>query len=86
MNIISSAMMKYSLLALGLCASVFAQHRVNPKISEGVDDGMNIVPNIQDPSSPNAQTSCPGYKASNVKRLDHGVEATLRLAGAVSSI
>jgi len=45
------------------------------------DEGQHILPNIQDPEAVDAQTVCPGYTASNVKRSASGFSATLRLAG-----
>lgn len=46
------------------------------------DNGQNILPNIKDPNATDAQTVCPGYKASNVKRNGTGFTAQLSLAGA----
>lgn len=44
-------------------------------------NGANVLPNILDPNATDAQTVCPGYKASNVVRNAHGFSATLNLAG-----
>ncbi|KAJ5216987.1 hypothetical protein N7468_009995 [Penicillium chermesinum] len=46
-----------------------------------VDIGANLIANIDDPEAVNAQSVCPGYKASNVKNTTQGVTATLTLAG-----
>ncbi|KAI0475622.1 family 31 glycosyl hydrolase [Xylariaceae sp. FL0804] len=51
-----------------------------------VDDGQPIIPNILDPEAVDAQTVCPGYKASNVTHDDFGLSATLTLAGAACNI
>jgi alpha-glucosidase len=45
------------------------------------DTGANLIANIDDPKAINAQSACPGYKASNVKNTTSGVTATLQLAG-----
>ncbi|KAF2737172.1 hypothetical protein EJ04DRAFT_431393 [Polyplosphaeria fusca] len=52
-------------------------------IPASADEGLtnNLLPNIEDPQAVNAQDVCPGYKAYDVKEDDHGLTATLRLAG-----
>jgi len=40
-----------------------------------------LVPNILDPTAPDSQTVCPGYKASNVANTATGFTADLTLAG-----
>ena len=45
------------------------------------DVGANLIPNIDDPTAINAQSACPGYKASNVRHFDRGLTANLRMAG-----
>ncbi|EKG18238.1 Glycoside hydrolase family 31 [Macrophomina phaseolina MS6] len=45
------------------------------------DVGQNLIPNIEDPQAVDAQTVCPGYKASGVRRDAYGFAATLSLAG-----
>lgn len=45
------------------------------------DTGANLIANIDDPKAINAQSACPGYKASNVQSTSSGVTATLQLAG-----
>lgn len=45
------------------------------------DEGAPLLPNIRDPTAIDAQTVCPGYKASQVKTNDRGLEAVLTLAG-----
>jgi alpha-glucosidase len=45
------------------------------------DEGANLIANIDDPQAINAQSACPGYKASNVLKTSGGVTATLQLAG-----
>lgn len=46
-----------------------------------IDVGQNILPNIKDPKAVDAQTVCPGYKASNVSHTGSGFTADLTLAG-----
>lgn len=45
------------------------------------DVGAQLIANIDDPQAVNAQSVCPGYKASNVKQSASGLTATLSLAG-----
>jgi len=45
------------------------------------DEGAHLLPNVLDPEAVDAQTVCPGYKASNVVRNAFGFSATLSLAG-----
>ena len=45
------------------------------------DYGAPLIPNIIDPQAKDAQTVCPGYKASDVVKGDLGFAATLSLAG-----
>ncbi|KAL8732435.1 MAG: hypothetical protein Q9181_003955, partial [Wetmoreana brouardii] len=45
------------------------------------DVGAPLLPNINDLNATDAQTACPGYKATNVKRTAYGLTATLNLAG-----
>ncbi|KAL1304342.1 hypothetical protein AAFC00_000741 [Neodothiora populina] len=50
-------------------------------VPAAADVGQNILPNIKDPNATDAQTVCPGYTASNVKRSAYGFTAILTLAG-----
>lgn len=50
-------------------------------VPAAADEGMNILPNIDDPEAVDAQSVCPGYIASDVKRTAFGFAATLALAG-----
>jgi alpha-glucosidase len=50
-------------------------------IPASADEGVTLIPNVEDPEAVNAQNVCPGYKAYDVKEDDHGLSATLRLAG-----
>lgn len=43
--------------------------------------GANLIANIDDHEAVNAQSVCPGYKASNVHQSSKGFTATLQLAG-----
>ena len=50
------------------------------------DVGAVLIPNIKDPKAVDAQTVCPGYKGSNVKRTSNGLTATLTLAGPACNV
>jgi alpha-glucosidase len=50
-------------------------------IPASADEGANLLPNIEDPEAVNAQTACPGYKATHVQEDEHGLTAVLTLAG-----
>ena len=45
------------------------------------DNGVPRLPTINDPLAKDAQTICPGYKASDVQTSDTGMTATLKLNG-----
>ncbi|KAJ9668457.1 hypothetical protein H2201_001505 [Coniosporium apollinis] len=45
------------------------------------DRGATLIPNVRDPEAVDAQTVCPGYRASNVTRGTNGFSAILTLAG-----
>lgn len=45
------------------------------------DEGQTLIANIDDPEAINAQSACPGYKASDIKQTSHSLVATLTLAG-----
>jgi alpha-glucosidase len=51
-----------------------------------VDVGANLLPNVNDPAAIDAQTVCPGYKASHVEESDNGLTAVLTLAGAPCNV
>lgn len=46
----------------------------------------SLVPNILDPTAPNAQDVCPGYKASNLENTASGFTADLTLAGPACNV
>ena len=48
--------------------------------------GAKLLPNIYDPQAIDAQSVCPGYKASNVQNTKLGVTADLSIAGPGCSI
>ncbi|EXJ87313.1 alpha-glucosidase [Capronia epimyces CBS 606.96] len=51
-----------------------------------VDEGATLLPNVYDPTAPDAQVHCPGYTASNVKTSTSGVTAHLTLAGTACNV
>ncbi|KAL2799144.1 glycosyl hydrolases family 31-domain-containing protein [Aspergillus keveii] len=46
-----------------------------------IDVGATLIANIDDPEAVNAQSVCPGYKASNVLHTSSGFSASLELVG-----
>jgi hypothetical protein len=50
-------------------------------VPASADEGVSLIPNIQDPEAVDAQTVCPGYIASDVVKGNNGFSATLKLAG-----
>lgn len=50
-------------------------------VPSSADDGVTLLPNIEDPKAINAQASCPGYSASNVHTSSTGLTAHLTLNG-----
>ncbi|KAJ5745182.1 hypothetical protein N7520_010364 [Penicillium odoratum] len=50
-------------------------------VPAAADEGATLIANIDDPEAVNAQSACPGYKASNVHQDSNGLTATLKLAG-----
>ncbi|KAF1347526.1 glycosyl hydrolases family 31-domain-containing protein [Delphinella strobiligena] len=61
-------------------------YSVQYTVPAAADVGQNILPNIKDPNATDAQTVCPGYTASNVKRTGNGFTATLTLAGEACNV
>jgi alpha-glucosidase len=51
-----------------------------------IDVGADLIPNVEDPQAKDAQTICPGYKASNVEHTQYGFTATLNLAGKACNV
>lgn len=61
-------------------------YRAIPTLSASVNAAPSLVPNILDPTAPNAQDVCPGYRASNIVETSHGLTADLNLAGAACNV
>ena len=55
-------------------------------VPSAADVGATLLPNVVDPQAVDAQTVCPGYKASNVVNNDLGFTATLTLAGPACNV
>lgn len=55
-------------------------------MSPSIDAAPTLVPNIYDPTAPNAQNVCPGYTASNVANIKQGFTADLNLAGPACNV
>lgn len=62
-------------------SSTTASYRQLFSLPPDADDGQPVLPNINDPQAVNAQTACPGYKATNIQQQQYGMTATLTLAG-----
>ncbi|KAK4985984.1 hypothetical protein LTR66_008016 [Elasticomyces elasticus] len=84
-------MLKRSLAAV-LASSVLAAaqapsttYRTIPSLTPQIDAAPSLVPAIYDPTAPNAQAICPGYKASNVVNTTQGFTADLTIAGPACS-
>jgi alpha-glucosidase len=50
-------------------------------LPSSIDVGAQLIANIDDPLAVDAQSVCPGYKASNVHQTSQGFTASLQLAG-----
>ncbi|KAF9883779.1 hypothetical protein FE257_002809 [Aspergillus nanangensis] len=50
-------------------------------IPASADVGAQLIANVDDPEATDAQTVCPGYRASNVEQSSNGLTAKLQLAG-----
>ena len=46
-----------------------------------MDYALSVTPAIEDPTAPDAQVVCPGYRASNLQTSDTGITPNLTLAG-----
>ncbi|GAB7353090.1 hypothetical protein MBLNU459_g3633t1 [Dothideomycetes sp. NU459] len=63
-------------------AQTSTSYRAIGTLSPQVDAAPSLVPAIYDPTAPDAQAICPGYKASNVVNTTQGFTADLTIAGA----
>jgi alpha-glucosidase len=55
-------------------------------VPAAAQNGLNVLPNINDPQAVNAQDICPGYTASNIVRTPYGLTADLQLAGSACNV
>ena len=55
-------------------------------VPAAADIGANLIPNIVDPEAVDAQTVCPGYKASHVIQSPLELSASLALAGPACNV
>ena len=77
-----------------LCASVTSvlaqtsttSYRAIFTVPASAQNGLPVLPNINDPQAVNAQDVCPGYTASNVVRTPYGLTASLQLAGKACNV
>ncbi|KAI0004052.1 glycoside hydrolase family 31 protein [Xylariaceae sp. FL0662B] len=75
-------------LIIGQPASTTTTSAPSPvfTISDDVDVGQPVIPNIVDPQAVNPQSVCPGYKAFNVEEKSNGLTADLILAGQACNV
>ena len=57
-----------------------------PILPSSINYAPSVTPNVADPTAPNAQQKCPGYKASNVQETTTGLTADLFLAGTACNV
>lgn len=86
------------LVGLGSAAAVYAASstpvpsatvstaRTQFTVPAAADEGQNLIANIDDPQAVDAQSVCPGYKASHVSHKADGLTATLTLAGEACNV
>lgn len=60
--------------------------RPHGTLAADADDGQPILPTIYNPQAVNAQSACPGYRASNVTSTQFGFSAILTLAGKACNV
>ncbi|KAL4872901.1 hypothetical protein BDV12DRAFT_112743 [Aspergillus spectabilis] len=60
--------------------------RTQVTLADYVDVGAELIANLDDPQAVNAQSVCPGYKASNVQQATDGFSANIELAGAQCNV
>ncbi|KAL4788289.1 glycosyl hydrolases family 31-domain-containing protein [Aspergillus varians] len=71
---------------LRLLSETATAERTQFTIADNVDVGAQLIANVDDPQAINAQSVCPGYRASNVHHTTHGFSASLNLAGDPCSV
>jgi alpha-glucosidase len=67
-------------------ADVTTSFRAIFTVPASAQNGLNVLPNINDPQAVNAQDVCPGYTASNVVRTPYGLTAALQLARSACNV
>ncbi|KZF23342.1 glycoside hydrolase family 31 protein [Xylona heveae TC161] len=83
---VSTAVFGLSAISLPLAnaaavSSTATSARSQYTLPASVQYAENVIPNINDPQAVDAQSVCPGYKATNVQNSTFGLTATLSLAG-----
>lgn len=64
-----------------LATATDTAERTQFTLADYVDVGEELIANVDDPQAVNAQSVCPGYRASNVQHSTHGFSASLELSG-----
>jgi alpha-glucosidase len=67
-------------------ADITTSFRAIFTVPASAQNGLNVLPNINDPQAVNAQDVCPGYTASNVVRTPYGLTAALQLARSACNV
>jgi alpha-glucosidase len=67
-------------------ASATTSFRAIFTVPSNADVGKTLIANIDDPQAKDAQSLCPGYKASNAKVSASGLTADLTLAGPACNV
>ncbi|OAP56192.1 hypothetical protein AYL99_09371 [Fonsecaea erecta] len=81
----------FSVLVLAPClvaaqSSTATSVKAQFTVPASADDGVTLLPNIDDPTAANAQVKCPGYTASKVSTSSTGLTAHLTLAGTACNL
>lgn len=64
-----------------LAASSPTPTHQEPSVPGDADNGVSRLPTIKDPLAKDAQTICPGYKATDIRTSNTGMTAILQLNG-----
>jgi alpha-glucosidase len=82
---VTSTPTKVSVLTATIAGSVVT-YSPQFTVPASANQGANLLPNIRDPEGIDAQSVCPGYKASNIVENSYGFSARLSLAGKACNV
>lgn len=80
--VLASSLLTAAQTDTGTPANVATSYYPQFTISATADNGQNILANVYNTTAVQAQSVCPGYKASDVQQNKYGFTASLSLAGA----